>query len=72
MTDKILWDLFEVKYADLFPSSTGNVAKPLRMALGSLIIQNLFQYLDKELVEQITENLCLQYSKQKRNRNIKC
>ena len=72
MTDKILWDLFEVKYADLFPSSTGNVAKPLSMALGSLIIQNLFQYLDKELVEQITENLCLQYSKQKRNRNIKC
>ena len=61
MADKIPWDLFEVKYAGLFPSGTGNVAKPLRMALGSLIIQNRFQYPDRELVEQITENPYLQY-----------
>lgn len=31
------------------------------MALGSLIIQNRFQYPDRELVEQITENPYLQY-----------
>lgn len=61
MADKIPWDLFEAKYADLFPSGTGNVAKPLRMALGSLIIQNRFQFPDRELVEQITENPYLQY-----------
>lgn len=61
MADKIPWDLFEEKYAGLFPSDTGNVAKPLRMALGSLIIQNRFQYSDRELVEQITENPYLQY-----------
>lgn len=61
MADKIPWNLFEEKYADLFPSDTGNVAKPLRMALGSLIIQNRFQYPDRELVEQITENPYLQY-----------
>lgn len=61
MADKIPWDLFEGKYADLFPSGTGNVAKPLRMALGSLIIQNRFQFPDRELVEQITENPYLQY-----------
>lgn len=61
MADRIPWDLFEVKYAGLFPSDTGNVAKPLRMALGSLIIQNRFQYPDRELVEQITENPYLQY-----------
>lgn len=61
MADKIPWDLFEGKYADLFPSDTGNVAKPLRMALGSLIIQNRFQFPDRELVEQITENPYLQY-----------
>ena len=61
MADKIPWDLFEVKYAGLFPSGTGNVAKPLRMALGSLIIQNRFQCPDRELVEQITENPYLQY-----------
>lgn len=51
----------ERKYADLFPSDTGNVAKPLRMALGSLIIQKKFQFSDRELVEQIIENPYLQY-----------
>ena len=59
--DKIPWDLFEVKYANLFPGDTDNVAKPLRMALGALIIQSRFQFPDRELVEQITENPYLQY-----------
>ncbi len=61
MADRIPWDEFEIKYAKLFPSDTGNVAKPLRMALGALIIQTKFQYADRELVEQITENPYLQY-----------
>ena len=33
LADRISWDEFEVKYARPFPSDTGNVAKPLRMAL---------------------------------------
>ena len=61
MADSIPWDEFETKYAGLFPSGTGNVAKPLRMALGALIIQTKFRYSDRELVEQITENPYLQY-----------
>ena len=61
LADRIPWDQFEVKYAKLFPSDTGNVAKPLRMALGALIIQTKFQYSDRELVEQIAENPYLQY-----------
>lgn len=61
LADRIPWDEFEVKYARLFPSGTGNVAKPFRMALGALIIQTKFQYSDRELVEQITENPYLQY-----------
>lgn len=61
MADRIPWDEFESKYAELFPDDNGNVAKPFRMALGFLIIQTLFQYSDRELVEQITENLYLQY-----------
>lgn len=61
LANRIPWDVFEAKYAELFPSGTGNVAKPLRMALGSLIIQTKFQYSDRELVEQITENPYLQY-----------
>ena len=61
MADHIPWDEFESKYTELFPGDNGNVAKPLRMALGSLIIQTRFQYSDRELVEQITENPYLQY-----------
>jgi len=61
MADRIPWGNFEIKYASLFPSGTGNAAKPLRMALGALIIQTKFQYADRELVEQITENPYLQY-----------
>lgn len=37
------------------------VAKPLRMALGSLIIQKKFQFFDREHVERITETPYLQY-----------
>ena len=58
---RVPWDIFEEKYAALFPSGTGNVAKPLRLALGSLIIQNRFRYSDRELVEQLAENPYLQY-----------
>lgn len=61
MADMVPWDTFEKKYKNLFKSKTGNVAKPLRMALGSLIIQTKFQYSDRELVDQITENPYLQY-----------
>lgn len=61
LADKVPWDIFEEKYAALFPGGTGNVAKPLRLALGSLIIQNRFQYSDRELVEQLSENPYLQY-----------
>lgn len=35
----IPWDEIEVKYASLFKSKTGMHAKPLCMALGSLLIQ---------------------------------
>ena len=61
MADFIPWDEYEKKYRRLFKSKTGNVAKPFRMALGSLIIQQKYQYSDRELVEQITGNPYLQY-----------
>ena len=57
----IPWEAIEEKYADLFPSKTGMPAKPLRMALGSLMIQKQYDYSDRELVEQITENPYYQY-----------
>ena len=59
--DLIPWDEIEDRYAGLFPSHTGMPAKPLRIALGSLIIQKQYMYSDRELVEQITENPYYQY-----------
>lgn len=57
----IPWKKIEEKYAELFPSKTGMPAKPLRMALGSLLIQKQYGYSDEELVEQLRENPYYQY-----------
>ena len=57
----IPWEAIEEKYAKLFPSGTGMPAKPLQMALGSLMIQKQYGYSDRELLEQITKNPYYQY-----------
>ena len=61
MADFIPWEIFEKKYSRLFKGRNGRVAKPLRLALGSLIVQTKYQYSDRELVEQLTENPYYQY-----------
>lgn len=57
----IPWDIIEDRYAKLFPSNRGQVAKPVRMALGALIIQEKCKFSDRETVDQILENPYLQY-----------
>jgi hypothetical protein len=58
----IPWDDIEIKYAALFnDSKTGNVAYPLRLALGALLIKAKLNYSDVELAHQIQENPYLQY-----------
>lgn len=57
----IPWDIIEDRYAENFPRERGQAAKPVRMALGSLLIQQKLKFPDRELVEQITENHYLQY-----------
>ena len=59
--DTIPWEAIEEKYAELFPNNTGMPAKPLRTALGSLMIQKQYGYSDRELLEQIKENPYYQY-----------
>ena len=59
--EAIPWEEIEERYSELFPSQKGNPAKPLRLALGSLLIQKQYGYSDRELVEQITENPYYQY-----------
>lgn len=62
LADMIPWDQFETRYANLFSDKNiGNVAKPFRTALGSLILQAKLGCSDRELVQQITENPYLQY-----------
>lgn len=57
----IPWEEIEKNYAQLFPSSTGTEAKPLRMALGALIIKEKCGFSDRETVEQIMENPYFQF-----------
>lgn len=57
----IPWETMEKRYASFFPSHTGHPAKPLRIALGSLIIQKKKNLSDRALVREITENPYLQF-----------
>lgn len=57
----IPWHEFEDEYADLFPSSTGQPACSVRLALGSLLIKERYQFSDEETVAHITMNPYLQY-----------
>lgn len=58
----IPWDTLEAKYAARFTGSRmGAPAKPVRMALGALLIKEKCGYSDTETVENITENPYLQY-----------
>lgn len=61
LADRIDWCRMESRYAEMFPSSTGRPAKPLRMALGALIIQKRKNLTDRTLVKEIAENPYLQY-----------
>jgi hypothetical protein len=58
---RIPWDEIENRYAELFKNRKGNVAKPLRLALGALIIQAEYGYSDEETALQIQETAYLQY-----------
>ena len=57
----IPWDEIEQRYAKLFTNRKGNVAKPLRLALGACIIQAEYGYSDEEVALQIRENAYLQF-----------
>jgi hypothetical protein len=44
----IPWDEIEKRYSGLFPSKEGNVAKPARLALGSILIQQEYNFSNEE------------------------
>lgn len=59
--ESIPWGEIEKKYAELFKNRKGNVAKPLRLALGACIIQSEYAYSDEETALQIQETAYLQF-----------
>ncbi len=61
MAELIPWTEFESEYAENFSETMGAIAKPFRMALGALIIQEKLGISDRETIEQIKENPYLQY-----------
>ena len=56
----IPWTEIETRCAALFSSRKGNVAKPLRLALGACIIQAEYGFSDEETALMIQENPYLQ------------
>lgn len=57
---EIPWDQIENRYVKKC-GKCGNVAIPLRVALGSLIIKEKCSFSDEDTVEHIGENNCMQY-----------
>ena len=60
MAELIPWEEFEDEYASKF-GKTGNVAYPLRMALGTLIIKEKKNTSNEETIQEIVESRYLQY-----------
>ena len=61
IAQQLPWKAWEALYVAIFPSNTGNVAKPCRMVLGSLILQMRLGFTDRELVDQLHQNPYYQY-----------
>ena len=60
-SSRLPWAAWESLYSAMFPAKVGNVAKPCRMVLGSLILQTRMGFTDRELVEQLCQNPYYQY-----------
>ena len=61
LANLIPWWAFEEKYAEQFPSETGQPAGSLRVALGSQLIKEKYHFSDEMIVEEIAMNPYLQY-----------
>ena len=62
MAEMMPWDRIEREYAGSFEgTTTGNPAKPARMAIGTLIIKERYGLSDEDVVDEIRMNPYLQY-----------
>ena len=61
MSTQLEWDEIEEKYKGLYCQDNGAPAKPVRMAIGALIIKQIEGLTDEKLVLHIQENPYMQY-----------
>ena len=60
MANMIPWSNLDEKYHILFTSVKSSF-NPFRLILGILLLQNKYQYSNREMVEQLSENHYYQY-----------
>jgi hypothetical protein len=61
MSELIDWDALEEEYKDLYCQDNGAPAKPIRLALGALLVKQIEGLPDEKLVMHIQENPYMQF-----------
>lgn len=61
LADELDWEHMEEQYSKQFSTRGGNMALPVRMVFGSLVIRKALNLTDEETVRQISENPYMQY-----------
>jgi hypothetical protein len=61
MSELIDWDELENEYAGIYCQDNGAPAKPIRMAIGALLIKQIENLPDEKVVQHIQENPYMQY-----------
>lgn len=61
LAQKIDWSYFEKEFIPLYSSNKGQPPKPVRLMVGLLILQQMFNYSDENLVEKWVENAYWQF-----------
>jgi len=61
MSELIDWEALEDRYTKLFSQNAGAAAKPIRLALGALLIKQIEGLSDEKVMRHIQENPYMQY-----------
>lgn len=61
MSELIDWDELESEYSGLYCQNNGAPAKPIRLAIGALLIKQIEGLSDEKVVQHIQENPYMQY-----------
>lgn len=56
LSQKIDWDYFEKEFEKLFKSNYGHPPKPIRLIVGLIMLQNIYNESDERVIEKWVEN----------------